>query len=401
NDRGYTGHEHLDDVGLIHMNGRIFDPTLGRFMQTDPFVQDPGNLQNFDRYAYCYNSPTTCTDPSGYFLKWLERKIRREWKRSELFRSVVSIAVAWYLGPGGGLASITSNTVAQSAIAGFASGAISSGSLEGALQGAFTAGAFAGVGNVIQGGEFFAGGGTSGSLAGVGNSKLAAVALHGVVGCVTSVAGGGKCGPGALSAAFSKGAGLNGLQAEGPAGILTSAVIGGTASVLGGGKFANGAQTAAFGYIYNWAMHVHGTITADALRSEGIGDKAGELAKAVALTDMNPSWSESQSPANAVWHGMCAGGDSAALCDLKKLDYLNGQWEARSPEGFARLAHAIQDYEAPMHGGKSYSGFATKTEAMVHALSDLRPPPAEYDRLVQRTKQLFRDYNSHCSGCLK
>jgi hypothetical protein len=141
-------------------------------------------------------------------------------------------------------------------------------------------------------------------------------------------------------------------------------------------------------------------MTADALKTEVAGDRVSELAKAVALTDMKPSWGVSQDPANAVWHGMCSGGDSAALCDLKKTDYLNKQWEARSPEGFARLAHAIQDYEAPMHGGKSYSGFATRTEAMVHALSDLRPAPAEYDRLVQRTRQLFRDYTAQCDGCL-
>lgn len=57
-DRGYTGHEQLDDVGLIHMNGRMFDPRLGLFMQGDPFVQDPGNLQNFNRYGYCYNNPS-------------------------------------------------------------------------------------------------------------------------------------------------------------------------------------------------------------------------------------------------------------------------------------------------------------------------------------------------------
>ena len=56
-DRGFTGHEHLDDLGLVHMNGRIFDPVIGRFLQADPFIQDPFNLQNFDRYAYCYNSP--------------------------------------------------------------------------------------------------------------------------------------------------------------------------------------------------------------------------------------------------------------------------------------------------------------------------------------------------------
>ncbi len=65
-DRGFTGHEHLDDVGIIHMNGRLYEPSISRFMQPDPMVQDPGNLQNYDRYGYCFNNPTTCTDPSGY-----------------------------------------------------------------------------------------------------------------------------------------------------------------------------------------------------------------------------------------------------------------------------------------------------------------------------------------------
>ena len=27
-DRGFTGHEHLDDIGVIHMNGRIYDPNI-------------------------------------------------------------------------------------------------------------------------------------------------------------------------------------------------------------------------------------------------------------------------------------------------------------------------------------------------------------------------------------
>ena len=63
--RGYTGHEQLDDIGIIHMNGRIYDPMLGHFMQPDPLIQDPTNLQNFNRYGYCYNNPMTCTDPSG------------------------------------------------------------------------------------------------------------------------------------------------------------------------------------------------------------------------------------------------------------------------------------------------------------------------------------------------
>ena len=40
-DRGYTGHQHLESVGLIHMNGRLYDPKLHRFLQPDNFVQDP------------------------------------------------------------------------------------------------------------------------------------------------------------------------------------------------------------------------------------------------------------------------------------------------------------------------------------------------------------------------
>jgi RHS repeat-associated protein len=65
-DRGYTEHEHLDDIGIIHMNGRLFDPAIARFMQADPMIQSPGNLQNYDRYQYCLNSPLNCTDPSGF-----------------------------------------------------------------------------------------------------------------------------------------------------------------------------------------------------------------------------------------------------------------------------------------------------------------------------------------------
>ena len=37
--RGFTDHEMLDEVGVIHINGRIYDPTLARFLQADPFVQ--------------------------------------------------------------------------------------------------------------------------------------------------------------------------------------------------------------------------------------------------------------------------------------------------------------------------------------------------------------------------
>jgi RHS repeat-associated protein len=64
-DRGYTGHEHLLSVGLIHMNGRLYDPKLHRFLQPDNYVQDPSNTQNYNRYGYVLNNPLIYTDPSG------------------------------------------------------------------------------------------------------------------------------------------------------------------------------------------------------------------------------------------------------------------------------------------------------------------------------------------------
>ena len=66
-DRGFTGHEHLQTVGLIHMNGRLYDPALHRFLQPDNFVQDPFNTQNFNRYGYCLNNPLVYVDQNGEF----------------------------------------------------------------------------------------------------------------------------------------------------------------------------------------------------------------------------------------------------------------------------------------------------------------------------------------------
>ncbi len=63
--RGYTGHEHLDRTGFIHMNGRLFEPTIARFMSPDPHVQAPGYSQNWNRLSYVLNSPLNFTDPSG------------------------------------------------------------------------------------------------------------------------------------------------------------------------------------------------------------------------------------------------------------------------------------------------------------------------------------------------
>ena len=52
------------------MNGRLYDPLLGRFLSPDNYVQEPFNTQNLNRYSYCLNNPVKYTDPSGEFL-WM------------------------------------------------------------------------------------------------------------------------------------------------------------------------------------------------------------------------------------------------------------------------------------------------------------------------------------------
>jgi RHS repeat-associated protein len=67
-DRGYTGHEHLLDHAIINMNGRIYDPIVGQFMQADNFIQTPEDYIGYNRYAYCRYNPFKYTDPSGEML---------------------------------------------------------------------------------------------------------------------------------------------------------------------------------------------------------------------------------------------------------------------------------------------------------------------------------------------
>jgi RHS repeat-associated protein len=68
--RGFTGHEMLDNVTLIHMNGRVFDPRIGRFLSADPYVDGPDSTQGWNRFAYVHGRVMTATDPTGYALQW-------------------------------------------------------------------------------------------------------------------------------------------------------------------------------------------------------------------------------------------------------------------------------------------------------------------------------------------
>ncbi|MGB2741705.1 MAG: FG-GAP-like repeat-containing protein [Cognaticolwellia sp.] len=172
--KGYTGHKMVNDMDIIHMNGRIYDPTLGRFLQADPFIQAPKDSQSYNRYTYGFNNPLSGTDPSGY--GWLSDT----WKKIKKVVIPIVAVVAAYYGYTQGLewlsstATISTTTTATTttafgtvattstvtstftyattsayigagAISGAVSGAIMTGSLKGTLVGAFTGSMFGAV----------------------------------------------------------------------------------------------------------------------------------------------------------------------------------------------------------------------------------------------------------------
>src|SRR5690606_22643331 len=69
--RGYTGHEHLPEFGLINMNGRMYDPIVGRMLSPDNYVQSPFSTQSYNRYSYVWNNPLKYTDPDGQFVQYI------------------------------------------------------------------------------------------------------------------------------------------------------------------------------------------------------------------------------------------------------------------------------------------------------------------------------------------
>lgn len=189
----------LPEVNMIHMNGRVYEPTLGQFMSADPYVQFAGFSQSYNRYSYGFNNPFAGWAVSSYlsgYDVYLAGGAQREIKKS------------WLISVG-------------------------------------TAAAFYGVGSATE---------AVGTVYGEGAAFAFNVAGHAAVGCASASVGRGNCGQGALSAGFGAAAGaIN--TGNGFGNFLVAAVAGGIGAELGGGKFANGAVTGAFGYLFNQALH--------------------------------------------------------------------------------------------------------------------------------------------------
>ncbi|WP_269801710.1 MULTISPECIES: RHS repeat domain-containing protein [unclassified Shewanella] len=84
NRRGFTDHEHLNEQQLIHMNGRVYDYNLGRFMSVDPLIQSPTSTQSVNPYSYIMNNPLAGTDPTGYAAEEFDKKIQVDKKTEAL-----------------------------------------------------------------------------------------------------------------------------------------------------------------------------------------------------------------------------------------------------------------------------------------------------------------------------
>jgi len=223
--RGFTGHEGLDPVGLVHMNGRVYDPKLGRFVSADPFVQAPANTQSHNRYSYVLNNPLSYTGPSGYFIKELKQFA------GVIIGAVVAVVCTVCF------ATFASGFFTGAAV-GFAGGLIATGSVQGAFMGAVGGAAF---------------GGLAGGFANAGLSAFSIEGLmsFGTVGGITSVLSGGKFGHGFVAAGFGTLAGASPMMQNARFGsrLVAQSVVGGTISKATGGKFANGAAYAAFSIV--------------------------------------------------------------------------------------------------------------------------------------------------------
>jgi RHS repeat-associated protein len=190
--KGFTGHTMLSNMGIIHMKGRIYDPTLGRFLQADPFIQSPTDSQSFNRYSYVLNNPLSYTDPSGYFFKHLKTFVKKYWK-------VIVAAIVTYVtaGAASGWAvswGYAAGTVGNAVAAGFIAGA-SGGFIGGVLQ---TGSLRTGFKGALVGSIAGAAGGYSnfGSVTGFGDAA-GRVGMSTLGGCASGKASGGSCRKGA------------------------------------------------------------------------------------------------------------------------------------------------------------------------------------------------------------
>jgi RHS repeat-associated protein len=104
--KGYTGHEELDELGLVHTPARLYDPYLGRFLSADPTIQHVTYSQSLNRYSYAGNNPLAVRDPSGFswlshafhsighFFSHVWHSIEHAIQKSAILRDIITVVLA-------------------------------------------------------------------------------------------------------------------------------------------------------------------------------------------------------------------------------------------------------------------------------------------------------------------
>jgi RHS repeat-associated protein len=268
--RGFTGQEQLEDVGLVDMNARVYDPQIGRFLSADSVVQDPYDARSFNRYSYVYDNPLAYTDPSGHcFLglchltsvfKTLARPIVGplgfipaighgfdDFMRDNPILQQIGLIAASSSCPGYTAAACAFGAAAYNA--GINGGSFNQMLRAGAIAGAEAAAAH-GIGQLAGGVSAGVTNATGSTIAGSAAYAAVSIAARVAVGCAGAAASGGSCGTGAAAAAAGTVLGTSdtgNLVID----VTLNAVAGGLTSLAGGGKFENGALTGAFGYLFS------------------------------------------------------------------------------------------------------------------------------------------------------
>jgi RHS repeat-associated protein len=253
--RGFTGHEMLDALGLVNMNGRVYDPLIGRFLSADPIIQTIELSQALNPYSYVMNMPLTLIDPSGY--SWLSKLFSSIGKFFKKFwRPLLAIVIAVFAPE---FLALFMNEFAATVVAGMIAGGVATGTMKGAILGGLTAGLFFGAGNIAN--------------------TASRVLAHSAIGCASSAASGGSCGAGALSAAL----GMAPLKSTGNMYLnaLERGLVSGAGAALGGGKFGDGLVLGAAGYAFNdmVASHQAKRLYEQIKDDPTLQDQMGELAK--------------------------------------------------------------------------------------------------------------------------
>ncbi|MBA5249721.1 MAG: hypothetical protein FE834_09380 [Gammaproteobacteria bacterium] len=223
------------------MNGRVYDPSIGRFLSADSNIQAPYNTQSYNRYSYTINNPLKYTDPSGHFFGIFIGFI------ASMITKQVAIAIG------------TKLLLAKVAIAygvSYVMTYAATGDAKAAQGAGLSAGLFTGI-RGLRGGNLNANGKMQYNP-GWESGSMKTLAAHGLAGGIVQDKMGGSFGAGFLASAgssyFGSSASSNGDTATLIGNTVRDAVIGGTMSVIGGGKFANGAQAGAFRYLFNEGM---------------------------------------------------------------------------------------------------------------------------------------------------